>query len=106
MKICQECGHKFTVLEKFKALNRKNSEITCTKCETMYRKNLKWITGISIFLAVIISSLLGDKMKEQYYTSHLLMIGGGAFIIVASAFCISYVLIVLLSIFIKYKKIN
>lgn len=47
MKNCQECGHRFTVLEKFKALNRKNSEI---KCGTIYRKNLKWIIGINIFL--------------------------------------------------------
>ncbi|WP_288327001.1 hypothetical protein [uncultured Clostridium sp.] len=99
MKICQECGHRFTVLEEFKALNRKNSEIKCSKCGTIYRKNLKLIIGISIFLTVIISSLLGDKIKEQYYSAHLLVIG-------ASAACICYMLIVLLSIFMRYRKIN
>lgn len=104
MKRCPKCGNRFTLLEKFKALNRKNSEIKCKKCGEIYRKNNRIISGISIALSSIITLYLAEKIKEVSYSSKFLTFGGGAFIIMAIAYILCYCSIILLSLFVKYKK--
>lgn len=101
MKNCPNCDAQFTSKEKLKALNRKYSEIHCLECKAKYRKNNKITTGISIFVAVIILSIITDKIKPliSSYIVRIIMA-----VVIGAIVCV--IVLDLFNLVIKYKRVN
>ena len=99
MKYCPNCGSKFTYGERLKSLNRKYSEIQCSKCKEKYRKNNRITNALSVFFAVIISLIITDKVSFAInsYTIKLVVAATIAVIV-------CFIILLLFNLVIKYEN--
>lgn len=99
MKHCPNCGTKFTYGERLKSLNRKYSEIHCSKCKEKYRKNNRITNGLSVFFACIISLITIDKLSLAInsYTIRLVVAAT-----IGAIVC--FIILCLFNLVIKYER--